>query len=77
MQTSEIPPSVTVKYRSVSRDNERISKREVAQIGERGQLVGWYREVMSNVTGVRAEFVHAASDDLAPRIIQSSSQLCV
>ena len=58
--SSQLPSGISVEDRAVARDQERLAKDEIPQLGERGQLRGRNRDVMADVAGVRTEFVHAA-----------------
>jgi len=61
---------VTVKNRDVSRDHERIEKREVTSLSKCGQLEGWNREMMPNVTWIRTEFVQTAGYEPTLNVVQ-------
>src|ERR1022692_2342674 len=65
LQSSQLKPSIPVKNRAVLCDHERLSKREVTQFSECGQLGCRNREMVPNVTEVRAEFVQATGYELA------------
>jgi hypothetical protein len=42
----------------------------VTSLSEGGQLGGWNRDVMPNVTGMRAEFVQTTGYELAMNLVQ-------
>ena len=71
--SSQLPTSIPVNNCAVSRDHERLSKREVTLLSECGQFGGLNHEMTPNVTWMRVEFVHTTSYLLATDVAQLSS----
>jgi hypothetical protein len=64
-ESSQLEPTISVKNCAVLCDSEWLLKGALTLLGECRQLAGWNRKMVSNVTGVRVEFVQATSYELA------------
>jgi hypothetical protein len=61
----------------VSRNHERLCKSVVSPLSECGQFADWNREMMLNVTGMRAEFVQATGHELSMNVVQLLSSFAL
>jgi hypothetical protein len=68
----KFPSGIAVKNYSVSRDHERLSKYKVASFSQCGQLGGRSGQLMSDITGMRSQFVWPTGYEPA----RALAQLC-
>ncbi len=67
--SSQLPARITIKNDAISRNQERVSKREVTLLRKRGQFGGWNGEMMPNITWMRMEFFQPTGYEPAMEVV--------
>ena len=57
LQLRQPHASIAVNNCAILGDHDTFSKREITELSECGQLGGWNRQTVLNVTGVVVEFI--------------------